>query len=280
MGSLNQKVALVTGGASGIGSAIARRLSADCATVVITDIQPSLGQETARRGRFEFLQQDVCDELRWNEVVQTLMERFGRLDVLVNNAGILGPMESVTPENTRIADWKRVFAVNVDGAFLGCRAAIASMRKTGQGGAIVNVGSIAGTLATPYATAYGASKAAVNQLTKSVAQYCAQERLKIRCNCVLPGSVRTDMWTAQATQSARQRGVSLEQLITEGEGEVPMGDFTRPEDIAAAVSFLASNEARHITGIQLIVDGGIVGCDTFQMMRVNELLTSTKEKGS
>jgi NAD(P)-dependent dehydrogenase (short-subunit alcohol dehydrogenase family) len=137
------------------------------------------------------------------------------------------------------------------------------MRRAG-GGSIVNISSVAGLLATPYATAYGASKATVRQLTKSVAQYCAQQKLNIRCNSVHPGDVITPLWERQAEEAARIRGVPVEEVYAEARRSKPMGEFTRPEDVAAAVAFLASDDARNITGIKLIVDGGTVNCDTFR----------------
>jgi NAD(P)-dependent dehydrogenase (short-subunit alcohol dehydrogenase family) len=264
MERLNQMTALVTGGASGLGKAIAKRLAADGARVVITDIQADLGYATASAGGLTFLEQDVCDESRWPQVVREIEERFGSLNILINNAGIIGPMDAVNPENTPLATWKRIFAVNVEGVFLGCRAAIPAMRRAGAG-SIINISSVAGLLATPYATAYGASKAAVRQLTKSVAQHCAQQKLNIRCNSVHPGDVRTPLWDKQAEETAMARGVSAEAFIAEEKAASPMGDFTLPEDIAAAVSFLASQDARFVTGTMLIVDGGLVNCDTFHV---------------
>jgi len=264
MGLLGHKVALVTGGASGLGKAIAQRLASDGERVVITDIAGELGSATAADYGLVFLEQDVCDEARWTEIVEEIEERFQRLDIVVNNAGILGPMDAASPEGTRLADWNRLFAVNVTGVFLGCRTAIPALRRAG-GGSIINVSSVAGLLATPYATAYGASKAAVRHLTKSVAQYCAQQKLNVRCNSVHPGDVRTPLWERGMEQIARTRGVSTEDVIADVTAAIPLGDLTLPEDIAAAVSFLASEEARHITGAKLIVDGGLVHCDTYRM---------------
>lgn len=266
---LSHKVALVTGGAVGLGKAIAQRLAAEGATVVITDVQRDLASATASAGGFTFIEQDVADEARWTEVVKEIEARFGRLDILVNNAGILGPMDAISPENTPFATWKKIFAINVDGVFLGCRAAIPAMRRAG-GGSIINISSVAGLLATPHATAYGASKATVRQLTKSVAQYCAQEELNIRCNSVHPGNVRTPLWDKHAQEAAKLRGVPVEEIYAEAAATVPMGDFTLPEDIAAAVAFLASEDARHVTGMNMIVDGGIINCDTFHLSAARE----------
>jgi 3(or 17)beta-hydroxysteroid dehydrogenase len=263
MPRLNAKVALVTGGASGLGNAIAARLVAEGATVVITDLQRELGESVAREHGFTYLLQDVTDEAQWPGVIGEIEARFGRLDILVNNAGILGPMDAVNPENTRLTDWRKIFVVNADSVFLGCRAAIPAMNRAG-GGSIINLSSVAGLRATPYGTAYGASKAVVRHLTKSVAQHCAQERLNIRCNSVHPGNVLTPLWLKQAEENARLRGCTPEQIIAEAESRIPLGDLTRPDDVAAAVAFLASDDSRHITGTKLIVDGGIMECDSFR----------------
>lgn len=266
MARLDNKVALVTGGASGLGKAIAQRLGAEGASVVITDRQSDVGQATAAECGFIFIEQDVCEEIQWPQVMRETEERCGILNILVNNAGVLGPMDAITPENTRLADWKKIFAVNVEGVLLGCRAAIPAMKRAG-GGSIINMSSVAGLRASPHATAYGASKAAVRQLTKTIAQYCAQEKLNIRCNSVHPGIVRTPLWDKYAEGIARARGISVEDFNAETKARIPMGDFTLPADVAAIVSFIASEEARHITGAKFIVDGGMVNCDTYRMIK-------------
>lgn len=263
MQRLAHKVALVTGGAAGLGKAIAERLASEGASVVITDVDRNAGAAIAATAGFTFIEQDVCDEQRWTEVVGEIERRLGRLDILVNNAGILGPMNAVSPEDTPIELWRRIFAVNVEGVFLGCRAAIPAMRRAG-GGSIINISSIAGLRATPYATAYGASKAAVRQLTKSVAQHCAERKLNIRCNSVHPGDVRTPLWDKAAEELARARGIPVEEIIEEGRTDSPLGEFTCPQDIAAMVAYLASDEARHITGAKMVVDGGTVNCESYR----------------
>jgi 3(or 17)beta-hydroxysteroid dehydrogenase len=258
-----QKVALVTGGASELGKAIAQRLAADGARVVISDLQCELGTAAAKEGGFTFVEQDVCDEAQWTLIVGDIEKRFGCLDILINNAGILGPIEAASPESTSLANWKRIFAVNVEGVFLGCRSAIPALRRAGSG-SIVNVASMADRMATPHATAYGASKAAVRQLTRSVAQHCAQQRLNVRCNSVHPGMIRTPLLDQSIGEVAQRRGVSFDQVAAEFKASVPLGNFTLAEDVAAAVAFLASEDARHVTGSSLIVDGGIVHCNTYR----------------
>lgn len=268
MTPLNGKIALVTGGASGIGRAIAQGLHADGASVVITDVQTDLGQRTASECGFNFIEQDVTNEARWSDVIQQVVERYGGFHVLVNNAGILGPTgESGSPENASLESWRRIFAVNTEGVFLGCQAAISAMRR-GISGSIINISSVAGLLATPDATAYGASKAAVRQLTKSVAQYCAEQKLSVRCNSVHPGNVWTPLLDKSFRELAQRRNVPFDQILSENRAVIPLGDFTLAEDVAAAVSFLASDSARHITGSMLIVDGGIVNCDTMQFAAI------------
>ncbi len=265
MERLADKVALVTGGASGIGRATARRLATEGARVVITDVQAERGESTADEDGSVFIQQDVSVETQWDTVIQEVEERFGGLHVLVNNAGILnaGSVEATHPLNTPLAEWRRMFAVNVDGVFLGCRAAIPAITRAG-GGSIVNISSMSAYRATPYAYAYGAGKAAVRQLTKSVAQYCAEQRLGIRCNSVHPGFIRTPAWDRSANELAQQRNISIDELVKDFQTNVPLGDFTLAEDIAAAVAFLASDDARHVTGEKLLVDGGVVNCNTYR----------------
>lgn len=263
MERLKNAVALVTGGAAGLGKAIALRLVADGASVVITDVQQALGAKTAKECGLTFLQQDVCDETQWPKIINEIEKSFGRLTILVNNAGILGSRESVTPENTELESWRRMFAVNVEGVFLGCRAAIPALRRAGHG-SIINMSSIADRIATPHFTAYGASKAAVRHLTTSVAQYCAEQKLNVRCNSVHPGMIRTPMLDTSMQEAAERRGIALDQVVAEHRAEVPLGDFSRPEDVAATVAFLASDDARHITGSALLVDGGIIHCNMFR----------------
>jgi NAD(P)-dependent dehydrogenase (short-subunit alcohol dehydrogenase family) len=266
MGRLDQSIALVTGGASGLGKAIAHRLKAEGCNVVISDVQIDLGPQIAAEGGFTFFEQDVRDEAHWVLTVRKIEERFGRLNVLVNNAGIIAPNGATSPENTALDLWKRIFAVNVEGVFLGCKTAIPAMKRAGKG-SIINISSVAGLRATPSATAYGASKAAVRQLTKSVAQHCAEQKANIRCNSIHPGIIRTPLWDALAAEDARNRGLPVEEVIEEARAVTPMGDFTLAEDIAAAAAFLASDDARHITGAKIVVDGGIVNCDTYHIGR-------------
>jgi len=255
MGRVDKNVAFVTGGASGLGKAIAKRLVQEGARVVITDLQAPLGQSVAAEIGCEFLQQDVTNEAQWPALIEEILKRHHALHILVNNAGITGPMDHVTPENTTLSDWRKVQQINVEGVFLGCRAAIPALRRSG-GGVIVNMSSIAALVSMPDGIAYGASKAEVRHITKSVALYCARDGSKIRCNSIHPGNIQTPMLQQAMEGIAKRRGVSYEQVVDEFKSENPQGELLEPEDVANAVLFLVSDEARHITGIQLVVDGG------------------------
>ncbi|MBV8143744.1 MAG: SDR family oxidoreductase, partial [Gammaproteobacteria bacterium] len=211
----------------------------------------------------EFIAHDVVDENQWADVIRRIMTSHGGLHILVNNAGILSPPSKLAnPETSTLEDWRRIFAVNVEGVFLGCKTAIPAMHASG-GGTIINMASVASLLATPFATAYGASKATVRQLTKSVAQHCAERRLNIRCNSVHPGIVRTEALDKAFGEAAAQRGVPLAAILQERQSAVPIGEFAQLQEIAAAVAFLASDESRHMTGAELVVDGGLAACDTY-----------------
>ena len=255
MPRLHGKVALVTGGASGLGAAIIRRLVSEGAKVAITDIQGDAGRRLGEELGCEFFDQDVTDERRWAAVISEVERRFGALHILVNNAGIEGPMDAADPETTTLIDWQKIHRVNVEGLFLGCRNAIPAIRRAG-GGSIINLSSTAGLVATPDYTAYGASKAAVRHLTTSVALHCARNGSRIRCNSVHPGIVLTPMVRRIIDNLAKKRGVTSESVLKEFESDIPQGEFHEPEDIAHAVVFLASDEARHITGLAMVVDGG------------------------
>jgi len=246
---VKDKISLVTGAGSGLGEATAMLLAKEGAHVILTDINSETGTKTAREIEGLFLQQDVTRAEDWQSVIERIMEQYGRLDILVNNAGYAGPGLDKTPENTTLEDWNHIHAVNSTSVFLGCKAAIPIMAK-GGGGSIVNISSIAALVQTWFNTPYGASKASVRQLTQSVAVYCARQNYRVRCNSVHPGQIMTPM---------------LEGLLDGGGAEVreeflkkiPLGEFGEPSDVAYAVLYLCSDEAKHVTGSQLMVDGGM-----------------------
>lgn len=255
-GRVAGKVALVTGGAAGLGFAICRLLVAEGATVVMTDIQEEQGQKAASGLGAAFIRQDVSDEKQWTDILAAVYEQYGRLDILVNNAGISGPLGKSDPETTDSDDWRRIHDINAMGTFLGCKYAIDYMRRSG-GGSIINLSSIAALVATPFITAYGASKAAVRQLTMSIAHHCATTGSRVRCNSVHPGQIRTPMLENLFDETAEMAGVPAAEVEKQFLSRIPLGEFGEPDDIAWMVLFLASDEAKHITGGQFVVDGGM-----------------------
>jgi NAD(P)-dependent dehydrogenase (short-subunit alcohol dehydrogenase family) len=251
MDRLNGKTALVTGAGSGMGRATAILFAEEGANVVLTDIDEGAGRAVADEigAAARFIRQDVADEAGWGEVVAGTLDAFGGLHILVNNAG--SAIEG-TPESTTLANWRRVHAVNVEGIFLGCRAAIPVIRDSG-GGAIVNIASRAAVgAAPPHLAAYGASKGAVREYTMTLAVYCARAGYGIRCNSINPGAIDTPLLQASFDQApdpeARRRAIV---------GRAPMGRMGRPIDVAYAALYLASDEAAYVTGAELNVDGGV-----------------------
>ena len=255
METLNGKVALVTGGAGGIGKAIARLFKANGAEVVLTDINGDAVSRFADEIGCASFTHDVAVEEQWVTTVHSIEQRFGKLDILINNAGIMGNLAHGSPEDTDLSDFLRVQTVNLGGPFLGCKTAIPALRRAG-GGAIVNISSIAAVKGTWFETAYGVSKAGVKQLTLSVAQHCAKEN--IRCNAILPGQIETGMSEgAYATLATRLGAPSADAMREMLLGYVPMGRLGSAEDIADAALYLASSQSKYVTGASLLVDGGM-----------------------
>jgi NAD(P)-dependent dehydrogenase (short-subunit alcohol dehydrogenase family) len=252
MPRLEGKIALITGAASGIGAATAALFAAEGAGgLVLTDLRPAaLAPVATPLGeRAMALAHDVTREEDWRRVVDETVVRFGRLDVLVNCAGIALPGDI---EQTTLEDWRATQAVNSDGVFLGCREAVRVMKEGGRGGAIVNISSVAGMIGDPKLAAYCASKGAARLLTKSVALHCARRRYGIRCNSVHPSFAATPMLEAMIARS-RSPERTREGLTHAS----PLGRMAAPEEIAAAILFLASDESAFITGAELAVDGGL-----------------------
>lgn len=251
---LKDRVALVTGGGSGIGAAICKRFAQEGAVVVVTDINADAAAETATQitangGRAEAMQQDVTDEQRWAVVVDETVGTHGGLHILVNNAGIGIP---ASVEDTTLADWRAVNAVNLDGVFLGTRAAIAVMKASG--GSIINLSSIEGIVGDPILAAYNASKGGVRLFTKSAALHCADSGYGIRINSIHPGFIETPILDG-AEEKLGQAGA--EEFLTRVMASIPVGELGKPEDIANGALFLASDESRYMTGSELVIDGGL-----------------------
>ena len=253
MGRLANKVAIVTGGAAGIGKATAMKFAEEGAGVVVTDVNADSGHAAVEEiGRNTlFVSHDVIDEAAWEGVMKETVERFGKVDILVNNAGILSTGAAPQdPENLSLEELRAVNAVNVDGVLLGCKHAIKAMKD--HGGSIVNVSSLAGIWAAPAMVSYGASKGAVRQLTKSVAAYCGRQKYGIRCNSVHPSWIET----AMVDDLVNFLFDDPEQTREERRQAIPVGRLGRPEDIANAICYLASDEAGFVNGAELVIDGG------------------------
>ena len=256
-GRLAGKIALVTGAARGIGAAIVRAYVTEGATVWITDIDGEAGAALANEigGETRFLPLDVGEEADWENAMAAILARDGRLDILVNNAGITG-LDAASgphdPENVSLAEWRAVHRINLDGTMLGCRYAIRTMRAHGTG-AIINMSSRSGLVGIPGAAAYASSKAAVRNHTKSVALWCAQQGLAVRCNSVHPAAILTDIWETMLGDGPDRadRMVALTR-------DTPLKRFGRPEEVAAMAVLLGSDEATYITGSEFDIDGGLL----------------------
>jgi NAD(P)-dependent dehydrogenase (short-subunit alcohol dehydrogenase family) len=254
---LSGKTALITGAARGIGAAIASAFVAEGAYVFVTDIRDDEGQATAQRlsGSAAFLRLDVRREEDWAQAIEAVLRQAGRLDILVNNAGITGFEEKrgrQDPENASLAAWRAVHETNLDGVFLGCRAAIRAMRPAGTG-SIINMSSRSGLVGIPGAAAYASSKAAIRNHTKTVALWCAQQGLAIRCNSLHPAAIDSPMWDSMLGHGP-DRAARMAAFVA----DTPLRRFGRAEEVAALAVLLASDEATYITGAEFTIDGGLL----------------------
>ena len=251
MARLKNKTCIITGAGRGIGAAIARAFADEGAMVIVTDKVEQTAAAVAGEIGGHRLRLDVTRESDW----AALAALWPACDVLVNNAGITGFETAARPhdpENADLEDWRAVHAVNLDGTFLGCRYAIRAMRASGSG-AIINISSRSGLVGIPAAAAYASSKAAVRNHTKSVALYCAEQGLNIRCNSIHPAAVLTPMWEPMLGNGP-DRKARMDALVA----DTPMRRFGRPEEVAAIAVMLASDEAAYMTGAELTIDGGLL----------------------
>ena len=251
MPRLQDKSALITGGARGIGAAIASAFVAEGAHVVIADIDVEAGESLAKTLGATFVKLDVSSEADW----ESLALAHPVMDVVVNNAGITGFEDSPgphDPEHATLEEWHRVHAVNLDGTFLGCRYAIKAMRVNCSG-SIINMSSRSGIVGIPGAAAYASSKAAIRNHTKSVALYCAQQGLNIRCNSIHPAAILTPMWEALIGDGPDHEARKAKMVA-----DTPLKRFGTVEEVAAIAALLASDEATYMTGSEVHLDGGLL----------------------
>ena len=251
MTKLHNRKALVTGGARGIGEAIARCFAAEGADVIIGDINVEGGRRVAAEIGGVFQKLDVASEADWAEFATA----HPAIDIVVNNAGITGFEDGPAahdPENASLEEWHRVHSVNLDGTFLGCRYAIKAMREAGKG-SIINISSRSGLVGIPMAAAYASSKAAIRNHTKSVALYCAGQGLNIRCNSIHPAAILTPMWEAMIGDGP-DRAEKMAAMVA----DTPMKRFGTIEEVAAIALLLASDDAAYMTGSEIQLDGGLL----------------------
>lgn len=256
-GRMEGKVALITGGASGLGKATAELFAAEGGRVMIADIDMAGGESVAAAlgGAGGFVRLDVTDEAGWIAAIAETQARFGAVHVLVQSAGI-AITAAVT--ETSLEDWRRVHAIDLDGVFLGCKhgvpaiaASIADPSSGSASGSIVNISSIAGIIAGHNMAAYNSAKAGVRHLSKSVALHCARQGLAIRCNSVHPTFIDTPILDDVAGSMGR------DQALAKLGRQVPMGRVGRPHEVAYGILYLASDESSYTTGSELLIDGGI-----------------------
>ena len=257
MPRIQGKIALITGSARGIGQATAELFAAEGAHVIISDINDSDGIKVAESigESARYIHLDVSQESDWENAVKFIKQTYGQLDILVNNAGITGFLESKgphDPENLDLESWHIVHKTNLDGVALGCKYAIKLMKQS-TNTSIVNVSSRSGIVGIPGAAAYASSKAAVRNHSKSVALYCADQGYSIRCNSIHPGAIYTPMWDAMLGE-----GTQREEALKEVASGVPLGRMGEANDVAYAALYLASDESKYVTGIELNIDGGIL----------------------
>ena len=261
MGQVDGKIALVTGGASGIGEACVETLAREGAAVVISDIDDVRGNDlasslTAAGHQAIYLRHDVTDEASWQQVIGEIERRYGRLNVLVANAGIGIMVPSIVEMS--LADWRRQTAINLDGVFLSVKYGLPLMRASG-GGSIIMTSSIAGLRGSATLAGYCATKGGVRLFGKAIAMECAARGDNIRVNTVHPGIIDTPIWSKirpDLVSGGRNAPIDIEEM---GRTGAPLGRVGKPQDIANGVLFLASDASNYITGTELVIDGGITG---------------------
>ncbi|MGB0844055.1 MAG: glucose 1-dehydrogenase [Alphaproteobacteria bacterium] len=257
---ISNRVCLVTGAAQGLGAAISRRFIEEGATVYLTDMNKEKGETLAMQlgERAMFRIQDVTNEAHWEVRMDEILKEQGRLDVLVNNAGIL---EQDEIENADLESFRRMLGVNTEGVFLGCKHAVRAMKKrkedTGlkdlSSASIINVSSLAAIVGSHNLSGYSASKGAVRALTKSVALYCARKSYDIRCNSIHPGLAETQM--AEDVISVSRNPERTREAFNRA---APLPGMVQPIDVANAALYLASSESRFTNGIEMVIDGGAI----------------------
>lgn len=257
MNRVDNKIALVTGSAKGIGKEVSRLLADEGAFVIVTDILDDQGQKLVQEidKNACYYHLNVANEKEWQNITDIIHKRFSHIDILVNNAGVTGLSHESTPhdpENVSLEDWQYVHQVNLDGVFLGCKYGIKLMKH--KGGSIINMSSRSGIVGIPTTAAYASSKAAIRNHTKTVALYCAGKNYNIRCNSIHPGAILTDIWNPMFGEDKISKTTNQQNLAK----SIPLKKMGKPIDVAYTVLYLASDESQYMTGAELVLDGGIL----------------------
>lgn len=257
MARLKDKIALITGANKGIGKAIADLFVSEGAVVISSDTSepPECFDELTTDRQIDYRLLDVADPTAWESMEKYISKKYGHLDVLVNNAGITGFIETSgphDPENLDLESWRKVHSINSDGVALGCKVAIKLMKES-TAASIVNLSSRSGIVGIPSAAAYASSKASVRNHTKTVALYCAEKGYPIRCNSIHPGAILTPMWEVMLGT-----GDTSNEAMKAITSDIPLRKMGEAIDVAFAALYLASDESKYVTGIELNVDGGML----------------------
>ncbi|MBV1879037.1 MAG: glucose 1-dehydrogenase [Pseudomonadales bacterium] len=259
------KIAIITGGARGLGAASAKRLAEEGAAVMLTDLREELGQQTVAAineagGKAAFMKHDTAKEDQWIEVLQATQTQFGGVDILLNNAGI-GTGGRI--DKMKLSDWQHLMSINMDGVFLGMKHCIPAMRERASkwegGGTIINISSIMGFIGAVGSTSYCASKGGVRIATKAAALECAKLGFNIRVNSIHPGYMETEGLQSAMRAIAKTSGDEAKEAARQDMiNSTPIGRLGKPKDIANGVLFLASDDASFVTGTELVIDGGVL----------------------
>jgi 3(or 17)beta-hydroxysteroid dehydrogenase len=251
MGRVEGKVALVTGGALGLGRAAVELLAREGARIAVTDVKDAEGRAVVEKigaagGEAIYIHHDVAQEADWERAIAETLKRFGKLDIVVNNAGVA---LAGNVEGTSLDQWRWLMSINLDGVFLGTKHGVAAMKE--HGGSIINLSSIEGLIGDPNLAAYNASKGGVRLFTKSAALHCAKSGYKIRVNSIHPGYIWTPM--VEGYVGGQNDPVEARRDLA---GLHPLGHLGEPDDIAYGVLYLAADESKFMTGSELVIDGG------------------------
>ncbi len=257
MARVENKIALITGGSQGIGAQTARLLVREGAIVIITDILDDLGKQLASElGHNAFYYHlDASSEQNWQQVIGEIKNKHTKLDILFNNAGIIGLDPKFGPQDPEYASldsWRHIHTINLESVFLGCQYGIRLMKT--DGGSIINMSSRSGMVGVPSTAAYASSKAAIRNHSKTVALYCAQKNYRIRCNSIHPAAILTPLWDAMLGTNPHTRAENMNKIAA----GIPLGHMGDTMDVAYAVLYLGSDESKFITGAELTIDGGIL----------------------